>query len=108
MSALPPKADIETQSRDVCFVQKADIRVDSDIREKKPEDMAQVVVWEARIKRSYALQSTNRVCPRLGRFLRVEGSSVGLAFRQLANDVKTTYCRARSVVGKPPCAQTRC
>ena len=26
MSALPPKADIETQSRDVCFVPKADIR----------------------------------------------------------------------------------
>jgi hypothetical protein len=25
MSALPPKADIETHSRDVCFVPKADI-----------------------------------------------------------------------------------
>jgi hypothetical protein len=28
MSALPPKADIETQSRDVRFVPKADIRTD--------------------------------------------------------------------------------
>ena len=26
MSALPPKADIETQSRDIRFVPKADIR----------------------------------------------------------------------------------
>jgi hypothetical protein len=26
MSALPPKADIETQSRDICFVPEADIR----------------------------------------------------------------------------------
>jgi hypothetical protein len=26
MSALPPKADIRTHSRDVCFVPKADIR----------------------------------------------------------------------------------
>jgi hypothetical protein len=26
MSALPPKADIGTQQRDVCFVPKADIR----------------------------------------------------------------------------------
>jgi hypothetical protein len=25
MSALPPKADIETQSRNVCFVPKADM-----------------------------------------------------------------------------------
>jgi hypothetical protein len=25
MSALPPKADIETQARNVCFVPKADI-----------------------------------------------------------------------------------
>ena len=27
MSALPPKADIGTQSRNVCFVPKADIRI---------------------------------------------------------------------------------
>jgi hypothetical protein len=29
MSALPPKADIGTQPRDVCFVPKADIRTEA-------------------------------------------------------------------------------
>ena len=31
MSALPPKADIETQSRDACFVPKADILAYADL-----------------------------------------------------------------------------
>jgi hypothetical protein len=47
MSALPAKADIRPRDQDVCFVPKADIRVDSEIR-----DVRKFVRYRGEIEKS--------------------------------------------------------